>query len=169
LQPREIYRVAFLLSTQMRNESLAGWRDGAEGRLEAVVDFNLIAGDQFIGFVGHSDDGLQFVEHSVGHAFAACRGGMRSNAIVTVVSNADGDVEQFLGERIEGAAGSHDLFERFPGAFQSGGVVGNGFPEIVDPVGLAGGHNVVIDGANFRSCVVVFNECEGSHKISRKK
>src|SRR5580704_15954220 len=64
---------------------------------ELLVDFNLIAGDEFIGFVGHANDRLQLREHSVGHAFFEGRGGVRGDAIVAVVGDADGHVDEFLG------------------------------------------------------------------------
>jgi len=38
---------------------------------EPLVDLDLVAGDQLVGFVRHADDGLKFMEHGVGHAFAA--------------------------------------------------------------------------------------------------
>ena len=44
-----------------------------------------------------------------------------------------------------------------------GGIVRQRFPEIVDPVRLAGGHDVVIDGPHFRAGVGVFDESESCH------
>src|SRR5207237_10013716 len=41
-----------------------------------------------------------------------------------------------------------------------------GLPEIIDPVGLAGGHYVVVDGAHFGGSVFVFDESQGSHFCS---
>src|SRR5580700_3941385 len=67
---------------------------------ELLVDFHLIAGDELIGFVRHADDRLQLLEHSVGHAFFEGGGGVRSDAVVAIVGDADGDVEQLLGEGI---------------------------------------------------------------------
>ena len=135
-------------------------------RREAFVDFDLIAGDELVGFVGHADDGLEFLEHGVGHALAEGRSGMRGDAVVAVVGDADGDVEKFLGERIE-RAGRHDLLDAFPGALEKCGVVGDCFPEIIDPIGLAGGHDVVVDSADFRAGVFVFDQAEGGHDFSR--
>src|SRR5271157_1877617 len=68
---------------------------------ELFVDFNLIAGDELVGLVGHADDGLQLLEHGVGHPFFESRGGVRSDAVVAVVGDAYGHVDKFLGERIE--------------------------------------------------------------------
>jgi len=36
-------------------------------------------------------------------------------------------------------------------------IVRDGLPEVVDPVGLAGGHDVVVDGADFWAGVLVFD------------
>ena len=79
-----------------------------------------------------------------------------------LVGGADGEVEHLPGEGIEGS-GSHDLFDAFPSAAQSGEIEGQGFPEIVDPVGVASGHDVVIDGAHFGRGIGVFEESEGGH------
>ncbi len=135
--------------------------------LEALVDFDLIAGDELVGFVGHADDGLQFFEHRVGHSFAEGGSGVRGNAVVAVVGDADGDVNQFLGERIERAR-SHDLLDTFPGALEQNGIVGDGLSEVVDPIGLARGHDVIVNGAHFRACVLVFDQSEGGHEGLRK-
>src|SRR5713226_2029792 len=43
----------------------------------------------------------------------------------------------------------------------------DGLPKIVDPVGFTGGHDVVVDGADFGACVFVFDEAEGGHEFSR--
>jgi hypothetical protein len=133
-----------------------------EGRLEAGVDGNLIAGDELVGLVGHADDGLEFLEHFGSHAFAEGGGGMRVNAVLAIIGNADSDVEEFLGERIE-SAGSHDGFEIFPGALEESRVVSDGFPEIVDVVGFAGSQDVVVDGFDGRAGVLVFDEAESGH------
>jgi hypothetical protein len=37
------------------------------------------------------------------------------------------------------------------------------FPEVIDPVRLARGHDVVIDGADLRTGVLVFDETERGH------
>jgi hypothetical protein len=47
--------------------------------------------------------------------------------------------------------------------------VSDGLPEIVDPIGLARGHDVVIDGANFRVRVCILNEAKGRHAILPKR
>ena len=133
-------------------------------RAELLVDFYLVAGDELVRLVGHPDDGLQLLEHGVGHAFFESGGRVRGDAVVAVVGDAYGDVDELLGEWIE-RAGTHDLFDAFPGALQSGGVVGDGLPEIVDPIRLAGGHDVVIDGANFGAGVCVFDEAKGGHEV----
>ena len=124
--------------------------------MKALIQFDLISGDEFIGGVGHADDGLELFEHGVGHAFSEGGGGVGGNAVVAIVGDADGDVDEFFGEGVYGA-GSHDGFEALPGALQKSGVMGDGLPEIIDPIGFAGGHDVVVDGANFGSGVLVFD------------
>ena len=104
--------------------------------LETLVDFDLIAGNELVGFIGHADDGLQFLEHGVGHSFAEGGSGVRSDAVVAVVGHADGDVNQFFGERVE-RAGRHNLLDALPGALKQSGIVRDGLPEIVDPIGFA--------------------------------
>jgi hypothetical protein len=133
--------------------------------MESLVDFDLVAGDELVGFVGHADDGLEFLEHGVGHTLGKGGSGVGSDAVVAIVGDADGDVEQFLGEGIERAR-SHDLLDAFPSAFEQRGIVGDGLPEIIDPVGLACGHDVVVDGADLRVGILVFDETEGGHERS---
>src|SRR5216683_6187621 len=135
-------------------------------RLEALVDFDLVAGDKLIGFIGHANDGLKLLEHSPGHAFAESGSGVRGDAVGTVVGDAHGDVDHFLGEWIERARG-HDLLDAFPGAFEQGGIVRDGLPEIIDPIDFARGHDVVVNRAHFRAGVLVFDESECRHENLR--
>src|SRR5712692_5926511 len=86
-----------------------------ERGLELRVDLDLVAGDQLVGFVGHADHRLQFVEHRVGHAFATSGSGMRGDAVGAIIRHADRDVEHFFRERIKRAR-RHDLLDAFPGA-----------------------------------------------------
>src|SRR5271169_63869 len=65
-------------------------------RTELLVDFNLIAGDELVGLVGHADDRLQLREHGIGHAFFERGGGVRGDAIMAAVCDAYGDVNKFL-------------------------------------------------------------------------
>jgi len=57
----------------------------------------------FVGFVGHADDGLQFLEHGVVHSFAESGSGVRSDAVIAIIGDAHRDVDQFLGEGIKRA------------------------------------------------------------------
>lgn len=66
--------------------------DRWQSTFELFVEFHLVAGNHFIGFIGHADDRLQLMEHLVGHTFFARRRGVRRDAVVTIVSYADGDV-----------------------------------------------------------------------------
>ncbi len=88
---------------------------------------------------------------------------MRGDAVVAVVGDADGNVNQFLGERIE-RAGPHDLFQALPRALEQRGIVGDGLPEIINPIDFASGHDVVVNGAHFRCCVFVFDQSECGHE-----
>src|ERR1700688_901069 len=78
-----------------------GARSIFERRLELLVDLDLVAGHQLVGFVGHSNDRLQLVKHGVGHAFFSRRRGVRSDAVAAIVGDADRDVQQFFGERVQ--------------------------------------------------------------------
>jgi len=83
-------------------------------------------------------------------------GGVRRDAVAALVRHADGDVDHLLGQRIERAR-SHDLLDRFPGALQRDRIVGQHLSEIVDPVGLARRHDVVVNGAHLGTGVCVFD------------
>ena len=67
-----------------------------------------------------------------------------------------------LGERVE-RSGSHDLFDVFPRPLEHDWVVRNRLPEVVDPVGLARRHDVIIDRTNLRAGVGVLNQAQGCH------
>src|SRR5712664_1905455 len=67
-----------------------------ERKLELLVDLDLIPGDQLVGFVGHTNDRLQLVEHRVGHPLLARRRRMRGDAVRAIVGDADRDVQQLL-------------------------------------------------------------------------
>src|ERR1700730_12201520 len=60
---------------------------------ELFVEFHLVAGNHFVGFVRHADDGLQFVKHLIGHTLFSRGGGVRRNAVVTIVGDAHRHVE----------------------------------------------------------------------------
>src|SRR6266536_505045 len=137
-----------------------------EWRLEALVDFDLVAGDKLVGFIGHANDGLKLLEHGPGHAFAESGSGVRGDAVSAVVGDADGDVDHFLGEWIERAR-RHDLLDAFPGALEQGGIVRDGLPKIIDPIGFARNHDVVVNRAHFRAGVLVFDESECGHENLR--
>src|SRR5260370_29812595 len=100
-------------------------------RAELLVNFDLIASDELVGLVSHTNDSLQLCEHGIGHAFFEGGGGVRGDAIMAVVGDADGHVDELLGKGIE-RAGGHDLFDAFPGAFESGGVMSESPPKIFD-------------------------------------
>src|SRR6266478_6404474 len=148
-----------------------GWRTGfrclpRKWRLEALVDFDLVAGDKLVGLIGHANDGLKLLEHGPGHAFAESGSGVRGDAVSAVVGDAHRDVDHFLGEWIERAR-RHELLDAFPRALEQCGIVGDGLPEIIDPVGFARGHDVVVNGAHFRASVTVFDESECGHENLR--
>ena len=86
---------------KMRDELLFA---NVERRLEAGVQGNLVAGDQFVGFVGNADHRLQLLEHFRGHAFGEGGSGVGINAVLAIVGDAHGDLQKCLGERIDGSA-----------------------------------------------------------------
>jgi hypothetical protein len=67
--------------------------DRCERRFELFVDLYLVARDYFVGFVGHADDGLQFVEHRVSHSFFARGSGVRSYAVAAIIRHAYSDIK----------------------------------------------------------------------------
>src|SRR5450756_2140202 len=89
---------------------------------------------------------------------------MRSDAVFALVRDRDGDIDHFFGERVERSR-SHDLLNVFPSPLEHDRIMRDRLPEIVDPVGLARGHDVVVDGAHFGAGVVVFNEAKDGHAI----
>src|SRR6202035_3762345 len=78
-------------------------------------------------------------------AFNAGSGGVGVNAVGAAVDRRDGDVDELLGERIEGTGLDHNLLDARPGTFEQRRLVGQGTPEIVYKVGVAGGADVVED------------------------
>ena len=69
--------------------------------LELIVNLDLISGDKVVRFVSHAYNRHQFREHGVRHALLLGCGGVSCDAIATPVRGAHGDVDQFLGERID--------------------------------------------------------------------
>jgi len=86
---------------------------------------------------------------------------------IRMVRDRDGNVDQFLGERIE-RPGSHDLLECLPRSASADRIVRDRLPEIVDPVGLARGHDVVVDGADFGGGVGVFDKANMDMRFSKR-
>src|SRR5579863_6640263 len=78
------------------------------GSFESLVDGNLVAGREAVGFIGHAHDGHEFVKHFPGHALALRGSGMGSDAVRALVRGADRDIDQLLGQRVE-RAGRHNL------------------------------------------------------------
>src|SRR5271167_610258 len=91
-------------------------------RLEGVVDLNLIAVDQTVGFVRHADHGHQFVKHGGSHALFARRSTMRGDAVAATIGDTHRDVQHLLDEGIK-RAGSHDLLHAVPRSLQQYRVV----------------------------------------------
>jgi len=147
---------------KMRDELLFA---NVERRLEAGVQGNLVAGDQFVGFVGHADHRLELLEHFLGHALGESRCRMGSDAVVAIVGDADGNVQEFFGQRID-CARPHDGFQVIPGAFEERGIVGDRLPEIIDVIGFARGHDVVVNGFDGGIGVFVFDKAESGHELA---
>src|ERR1700724_3349676 len=144
------------------------WMSFAGLRFETVVDLHLISGDEPIRFVRHANHGHQLFELRIGHAFVYRRRGVRSDAVFALVRYRNGDIDHFFGERIE-RSGSHDLLDFFPSALEHDRIMRDRLPEIIDPVGFARGHDVVVDGAHFGAGVVVFDKAKDRHAVLREK
>ena len=113
---------------------------------EFWIDGDLERGCEGVGLGGHADDGEEFGVLLLGHAFGAGRGGVGVDAVAAVVGDGDGDVDEFFGQRVEGAGLDHDLLDAGPGSFEEIGLVGEGSPEVIDEVGFSSGADVVEDG-----------------------
>src|SRR5262245_47889041 len=138
---------------------------GLDGRAEHLVDVDLIAVGQAVRLVGHADDRHQLAQHRLGHAAGAGRCGVRRDAVVAAVGGADGEIDHLLRQRIQHARRHHRL-ERFPRAPERGRMTRERFPEVVDPVGLARGHDVVVDRAYLTARLRVLDHLHGCHDAS---
>jgi hypothetical protein len=136
-----------------------------KGWLEARIDGHLVAGNQFVGFVGHANDLLQFFEHLGGHALTEGGSGVGVDTVLAVIGDTDCDVDEFFRESIECSKG-HGGLQILPSAFQKYGVVGDGLPEIIDVRTRARGHDVVVNGFDLRASVLVFDETKRGHWIA---
>ncbi len=110
---------------------------------EPVVNRHAVANGQAIGLVGQTDNGQQFTELLLCHALGFGTRSVGGNAVATIVGDAHGHVDEFLGERIQRAV-AHHLLDVAPDALQGLGVMRQDFPEIVYPVRLAAGHDFVM-------------------------
>src|SRR5712691_12310451 len=139
-----------------------------KSRPEPLVDFHLVPARQAIGLIRHPDYCHQLGELLIGHAGLARRGGVGGDAVAALVAGADSDVHHLLGQRVERAR-RHHLFHGFPCAPQRYRIVRQSLPEIVDPICVASGHDVVINRAHVPRSVSIFNHCllPGSYLISR--
>src|ERR1700733_5714651 len=88
-----------------------GWR----WRLEALVDFHLIAAGQAVALVGHPHYGHEFSEHGLAHTRLARARGMGGDAVAALLEGAHGQVDHLLGKGIKHAR-RHDLLDTLPGA-----------------------------------------------------
>jgi hypothetical protein len=130
---------------------------------ERLVDLDLKSVGQRVGLVGHTDNGYQLGEHFAVHALRPRGRRMGVDAVGAAVGDADCNIDQFLGQRVQGA-GSHHLLHAVPGALQQLGLNRRRFPEVVDPVRLARLHDVVIQVAYFGACLLLFDEFDGRHE-----
>ena len=140
----------------------------SQGRLKALVNGDLVTGNEFVGFVGHADDLLKFLEHIWSHTLTEGRSGVGIDAVLAIVGDAYGDVNEFLGEWVNSAR-THDGFQIVPSASQQRWIVSDGFPEIIDVIGFACGHDVVVDGFHFWDGVLVFDQTESGHADAPKR
>src|ERR1700694_4864283 len=129
------------------------------------VDSYVERGDETGGFVRQADNREQLRVLGLGHALVARRGAVRSNTVPTAVRGAYRDVQELLGQRIERSR-THDFLDVGPDSLEGPRVVREDLPEIVDPVGLAGRHDVVVDRPHFRCCFAVFDRLSpGAHTV----
>lgn len=70
-----------------------------------------------IRLVRHTNDVHELTKHRVRHASFAGKGGMASDAIVATIGYADGEVDPFLHQTVQGTGGQHRLLG-FPCTFQ---------------------------------------------------
>src|SRR5262249_41005931 len=95
----------------------------------------------------------------------AGRRGVRRDAVVAAVGGADGEIDHLLRQRIQGARRHHRL-ERFPRAPERGRMTRERFPEVVDAVDLARGHDVVVHRAYLSARLRVLDHFHGRHDAS---
>src|SRR6266853_5872706 len=127
------------------------------------VDSYVERGDQTVGFVCQADNRQQLRILGLRHALVARRGAVRSYTVPAAVRGAYRDVQELLGQRIK-LSGTHDFLDVGPDTLEGPRVVREDLPEIVDPVGLPGRHDVVVDLPHFRRCFVVFERLSpGAH------
>src|SRR6266849_8427615 len=135
-------------------------------RFETLVDLHLISRDQSISFVRHAHHGHQLFKLGVGHAFVYRRGGVRSDAVFALIRDRNGDIDHLFSERVERSR-SHDLLNVFPSPLEHDRILRDYLPEIVNPIGLARGHDVVVDSADRGAGVGVFDEAKDGHRSLR--
>src|SRR3977135_2808694 len=124
-------------------------------------------GAQTVGFVCQADNRQQLRILRVRHALVARRGAVGSYTVPAAVRGAYRDVQELLGQRIK-RSGTHDFLDVGPDTLEGSRVVREDLPEIVDPVGLPGRHDVVVDLPHFRCCFVVFDRLSrGAHTAPR--
>ena len=114
-----------------------------DGKLR--IDRYLESGGEGVGLGRHTDDSEEFGVLLFRETLCPGRGSVGLDAVAAVVGDGDGDVDQFLGERIEGAGFDHDLLDAGPGSLEEFGLVGESAPEVIDEIGFSGGANVVED------------------------
>src|SRR5437879_1569491 len=108
------------------------------------IDSYVERGDETVGFVYQADDRQQLRILGLRHALVARRGAVGSDTVPAAVRGAYRKVQQLLGQRIERSR-THDFLDVGPDTPEGARVVRDHLPEIVDPVGLAGRHDVVVD------------------------
>ena len=126
-------------------------------RDEALIDLHAQRGNQAVRLIGQADNGQQLGILRIRHALGLRRCAVRGDAILAAIAGAYRQVQQFLGQGIQGPTGRHDFLDVAPQATQGHRIVGQHFPEIVDPVRAPGPHDVVVDRPHVRRCRVVFD------------
>ncbi len=118
--------------------------------MESSVERDAESIGKSIGLIGEADNGHEVGKHLGRHPGLLGGGRVGSGAVLAAVGDADRDVNHFLYDSGQCGRHGHRLLDLGPGLAEQGRVVGEGEPEVINNVGLAGGLDVVKDGLDFR-------------------
>ena len=133
--------------------------NASEGLFEFFVQWDLKSIRQTIVHVRHTNNAHQFSKHGVCHSLGDGCSSVRGDAIIAPVRHAHGDINQFADERVQFTRTSHDGFQCRPCSLQCRRMIGEGFPEIIDLVCLAGRPDVIKYLSYQPTALFVFDQC----------